>query len=88
MGSMTDYFGGEKRFYIILSVLFIMWLGIMVLFYLKADEVTKHPCQICAKEMDKNLEFYVGFPGSMSKRVYYPNFTVENSMEGENNVLP
>jgi len=75
MKKIIDYFGGEKRFYIILTVLFIMWAGVMLLFYLKADEVTKHPCSICASKLNENVICRAGV-NTMTERNFYPNFTI------------
>jgi hypothetical protein len=75
MSKIINYFGSEKRFYIILAVLFIMWLGIMTLFYLKADEVTKSPCSICANKLNENVVCSIN-NGEIRQRVYYPNFTI------------
>ena len=50
-----------------------MWLGIMVLFYLKADEVTKHPCSVCAEKIGKNVICTLGY----EQMIFYPNYTIE-----------
>lgn len=77
MKSVIDYFGGEKKFYIIMIVLILMWLGVMALFYLKADEVTKDPCSICAKNMGEIIICKPVFSEPLSvSRKYYPNFTI------------
>lgn len=80
MSKILNYFGGEKRFYIILVVLFIMWLGIMTLFYLKADEVTKSPCSVCANKMNENVICSIGSQGKIINRIFYPNFTIGDSI--------
>ncbi len=80
MRKIINYFGGEKRFYIILAFLFILWLGIMVLFYLKADEVTKSPCQICAKKLNQEVICTAG-NGGMIQRTFYPNFTIVDTIQ-------
>lgn len=76
---IIDYFGGEKRFYIVLAFLFIMWLGIMTLFYLKADEVTKSPCSVCANKIQEEVICSVGSRGQIIQRVFYPDFTIVDS---------
>ena len=76
MGKLINYFGSEKRFYTILIVLFLMWLGIMTLFYLKADEVTKSPCQICANKLNDDVVCTIQSGGEIRQRVFYPNFTI------------
>lgn len=77
MKRVIDYFGGEKKFYIIMIVLILMWLGVMTLFYLKADEVTKDPCSICAKKMGERIICKGAITDAMPiTRQYYPNFTI------------
>lgn len=39
-------------------ILFLMFLIFMLLLYLKADEITKHPCQVCADRMGKEFTCY------------------------------
>jgi len=80
MKKIIEYFGGEKRFYLIMAFLFIMWLGIMTLFYLKADEVTKNPCSICAKKLQEEVICTAGDKGQIIKRIYYPNFSIKDSI--------
>jgi cytochrome c biogenesis factor len=69
------YFFKSKRFVMIMIVLIIMWLGLMVFFYLKADEVTKHPCSICAKKMGEAVICTTGTTQIIS-RTFYPNWTI------------
>ena len=80
MRKIIEYFGGTKRFYIILIVLFIMWLGVMTLFYLKSDEVTQSPCEICAKKLGENVVCSIGDSGQIIKRTFYPNLTITDSI--------
>lgn len=66
----------NKRFWIVIGIVVIMWLGIMIFFYLKADEVTRDPCSICSEKMgDKVICTLTGF--TPLTRVYYPNGSVE-----------
>ncbi len=81
MKKIIEYFGGEKRFYIILAFLFIMWLGIMVLFYLKSDEVTKDPCSVCAKKLNEDVICTAGSSGQIVQRVFYPNLTIKDFLK-------
>ncbi len=87
MRKIIDYFGGEKRFYIIMVVLILMWAGVMVLFYLKADEVTKNPCSICAKKMDQNVICSIGNHGQIIQRTFYQDFGIVDKVQGQE-VLP
>jgi len=50
-----EYWITNSRFKIILLVLVIFWIGIMTLFFLKADEVTKHPCSICSQKQGEQV---------------------------------
>ena len=39
----------NSRFKFMVVVMLILFFGVMTLLYLKADEVTKDPCSICAE---------------------------------------
>ncbi len=45
----------NTRWTIIVLCLMFIWASLWVLFYLKADEVTKDPCSICSKKMGKEV---------------------------------
>jgi len=75
INKVLDYFGGPKRFYIILFVLLFMWCGIMGFLYLKADEVTRHPCEVCAKKLNEDVTCSAMGSGYISNRVFHPNLT-------------
>ena len=77
MNKIINYFGGEKRFYIILITLIIMWLILIIFFYLKADEVTKDPCSICAKRLNENIICSLPSGAKIIQRTYYPNFEIK-----------
>jgi hypothetical protein len=59
----------NKRWTIILIVMLLIWSSIWLLFYLKADEVTWHPCNICAKQLGNKV--ICTFQDL--KMFYYPN---------------
>jgi hypothetical protein len=82
MNQIINYFGGTRRFYIIITILFIMWLGVMLFLYLKADEVTKDPCSICSKRMGENVICYTQGTTQL-KRTYYPNNSISNEVVGD-----
>lgn len=73
----NKYWLGDKRFYIILAALFILWGGVMLLFYLKAEEVTKNPCQVCAKKMGTSVVCTTQGTKLVS-RIFYPNYSVQD----------
>jgi len=62
----------NNRFKFIAWLLFLMFLVFMLLIYLKADEMTHHPCQLCAKYMGEEVHCYT----KTLTRVYFPNYTV------------
>ena len=68
-------FYGEKRFYIILITLITMWIILIGFLYLKADEVTKDPCSVCAKKMGEEVTCRVG-TNLISEKTFYPNFSI------------
>lgn len=74
----------KERFIVIVVALLIIWFGFMLFLYLKADEVTKNPCQICAKKMGQEIVCYL--KGTGVSRTYFPNYTVIT--EGMEDVRP
>ena len=67
----------KDRFIIIAVVLFLMWCGFMLFFYMKAEEITKDPCGICAKRMEEKVSCTIdGF--RPITREFYPNFTIQD----------
>ena len=71
-----EFWLSNNRYLFIVIVLFILWGGVMLLFYLKADEVTKNPCQICAKKMGEEVTCRT--MTSDGTITFYPNFTIKN----------
>ena len=50
----------------------------MVLIYLKADELTHNPCELCAEKVGENVYCTVGD----QQRTFFPNFTTVDSSFG------
>ncbi len=73
----TFYFT-DNRFKFIALILFIMFIIFMVVIFLKADEVTRDPCSICAERMGEEVNCYVG----NLQRTYYLNETIFNKRIG------
>lgn len=71
-----EYWITNSRFRIIIVVLFIMWFGVMVLFYAKSDEVTKNPCSICAAQQSTAVSCTLQGGGLILNKVYYPDFSI------------
>lgn len=65
----------KDRFWIVATVMLLIWASLWLLFYLKADEVTKDPCSICAKKMGEKVTCQTNtvIP---AYRVYYPNGSI------------
>jgi len=56
-----------------------MWAVIIGFFYLKADEVTKDPCGVCANRMGD--EVFCTFPGIIPiSRTYFPNWSISQDV--------
>jgi len=72
-----EYWITNSRFKLIAIILLILWLGVMLLLYLKADEVTNDPCSICAKRLGEQVRCTtLDFEPIVN--IYYPNYTIEN----------
>jgi hypothetical protein len=72
-----EFWISNRRFVIIAVILLLMWAWIMLFLYLKADEITKNPCSVCAKKMGETVKCTVMEPGLESQTlVFYPNLTV------------
>lgn len=65
----------RNRFLTIVIAMVIIWFGLLAFWYLKADEITKDPCTICAEEKGDQVVCSVGTFIPV-KRVYYPNGSV------------
>jgi hypothetical protein len=65
----------NKRFIAVVIILILMWCVLIGFFYLKADEVTKDPCGICAEKMGKEVICTAG-TFILSKKTYYPNGSI------------
>lgn len=49
------YWLSKGRFTALAIILLLMWAITIGFLYLKADEVTKNPCQVCAKRMGQTI---------------------------------
>ena len=68
----------DNRFKFIAIILLIMFLVFMLLLFLKADEISKSPCSICAEKMGSEITCYSG----TMQRIYYQNYSVVDSAIG------
>lgn len=86
MRKLIEYFGGEKRFYVIMFMWFFSIMMLFTLFYLKADEVTKDPCSICAKKLGEKVNCRTNDLQPIV-RDYYPNFTITQDTSNRKGAL-
>lgn len=56
-------------------VMLIVWFSLLTFFFIKADEITKDPCNICAERVGEN---YKCFPEGLGAEItYYQNGSIE-----------
>jgi hypothetical protein len=68
------------KFLIFGIIMVIVWGSIFTLLYLKADEVTKDPCSICAKQMGENI--YCTISGVYPvTRTYTPDGNISDNLD-------
>lgn len=65
-----------KRVIILAIFLLLIWGSIWFLIYLKADEVTRDPCSICAEKIGDNITCYLQSSGGIITRIYFQNNTI------------
>lgn len=54
--------------------MFFVWGSIFAMLWIKADEVTKDPCGVCAKKLGTEVTCTISGFQSINK-IFYPNFT-------------
>lgn len=72
-----EYWITNSRFKLIVGILILFWIGIMVLLYLKADEVTHNPCEVCAKKI--GVSVICTATGGNISMIYNPDMTTQIS---------
>ena len=77
---MKEFYITNNRFKFIALLLFLMFLIFIIVIYVKADEVTRDPCSICAEKIGQEVNCYAG---NNMQRVYLPNATIINKVVGE-----
>ena len=61
----------------ILIALIIVWFSFILFFFIKADEITRDPCSICAERMKDNV-YCQTLTDIPAKRTYFYNGSVYN----------
>jgi len=54
----NQYWLDRHRFLALVIILFVIFMVFMTLIYLKLDEVTHHPCEICADKIGQSFVCY------------------------------
>ena len=75
-----EYWVTNSRFKYIGLLLLIIFLVFMFFLYMKADEITKDPCAICAEYMGDKVTCLIGTSYPV-ERIYYPNGSMEDNLE-------
>lgn len=65
---------------IVVICLMLMWFSIVALFYLKSDEVTKHPCNVCAKKLGDDVVCSYANPKTFEfgSIIFSPNGSIQD----------
>lgn len=75
MGIENNYWLSNKRFIIIAILLMIIFFTLMGLIYSKGNELSKHPCTLCAESHSATIQCFL--PGIRPIRESYdPNGTI------------
>jgi len=77
--SKVEYWLTNKRFVIMVVIMVLMWAVIIGFFYLKADEVTKDPCGVCANQMGEDVVCSIAGTNPIS-RTYFSNWSVTQNV--------
>lgn len=71
----NSYLLSNRRFVIVVIVLLIIFFTFMTLFYLKGEELSRHPCSICAEVNGFPIMCYAPGLNPISQR-FDPNGSV------------
>jgi len=69
----------DKRFWIIAALLMVIFLVFMAFLYLKADEITRDPCSICAEAMLESNVVCTTSGYQPITRTYFSNGSITQS---------
>lgn len=68
-----------KRWLILGGFLLIIWFSLLTFWWLKADEITKDPCSVCAERLGEKVICTTGDINPIT-RIYYANWTIEDKI--------
>ena len=69
---MKEFYVTNNRFKFIALLLMIIFLIFMLVLFLKAEEISKDPCSICAERMGEEVTCYLG----NLHRIYSPDNSI------------
>lgn len=72
----ADWFENHRFVSLCITMSFI-WLLLIGFWYVKTDEITKDPCQICSASKGKDVMCTIGGIAPVS-RIYYVNQSIED----------
>ena len=65
------------RLLLICITMLLIWGSLLWFWYDKAEEVSNHPCNVCAARQGEDVICTLGKTKILS-RIYYPNYTYED----------
>lgn len=76
----TDSWMQAHQFTVVILVLVFVWSTLIIFYFIKADEVTRDPCSICAERMGKDVVCTMMQTHPVSK-TYYPNGSSDDNLD-------
>lgn len=70
-----EYLITNSRFKLIVVVMIFIWISLLILFFLKTEEMTNHPCELCAKKIGKDITCYAENNYMIIKKTFYSNLS-------------
>ena len=65
------------EFIVVVIVMFLIWCSLLTFLWFKAEEITRDPCSICAKEVNKTMVCFTIEPGTMTRqKIFFPNYSI------------
>lgn len=55
MTSKDEFWLDRNRFAVVIAVVLLIWGSMFTFLYLKYDEITKHPCTLCAEKVGNGI---------------------------------
>lgn len=72
---VKEYWITNSRFKLIVIVMILIWSSLLLFWYIKADEITKDPCSICAEKLGEKVSCTTTLNYIPVTKDFYPNGT-------------